>query len=86
MARGLELVFFILAEKVLCSLAGTETYSLCDSVRSYKKEAYEERVKAYQEKLNIKRGECKPDPNYDGKRFCRANPDARSYQECVGRC
>ena len=31
-------------------------------------------------------GECKPDPNYDGKNMCIRNPNARSYQECVGLC
>jgi hypothetical protein len=41
--------------------------------------------KSWQKKDQAKKV-CPPDPNYDGKRFCRANPDARSYQECVGRC
>jgi hypothetical protein len=29
---------------------------------------------------------CTPDPNYDGGKMCRQNPNARSYQECMGRC
>jgi hypothetical protein len=68
-------------ETVLCSLAGTEKYGLCNT--GIKEEA--ERERQMEEADIAKYGKIltKAQREYVGKKMCRAFPEALSYQECM---
>jgi len=56
------------------------------SANARKKQVEQDLIQLKESQAKAGGGKCKPDPSYDGKRFCRQNPNARSHQECVERC